>query len=98
MFTIQATGHSMKYTAVVLYAWWSKQFLSFLPRVSSFITVALFVAGGIAAAPVQALAPGAVIGWGNNALGQTTIPTGLTGITGIAAGFAHNLALKRVVT
>jgi hypothetical protein len=42
----------------------------------------------------QALTPGTVVGWGNNYHGQTNIPAGLTGVTAIAAGHEHSLALK----
>ena len=35
-----------------------------------------------------------VVGWGYNAQGQTTIPAGLSGVTAIAAGAFHSLALK----
>ena len=39
---------------------------------------------------------GTIIGWGSNGSGsgQTTVPTGLTGVTAIAAGAFHSLALK----
>ncbi len=35
-----------------------------------------------------------MVGWGGNYGGQTTIPAGLTGVTAIAAGSEHSLALK----
>ena len=35
-----------------------------------------------------------LLGWGNNGEGQTTIPAGLSGVTAIAAGSSHSLALK----
>lgn len=35
-----------------------------------------------------------VIGWGYNGAGATSVPTGLTGVTKIAAGGGHVLALK----
>jgi hypothetical protein len=37
---------------------------------------------------------GTVVGWGNNDYGQITIPPGLSGVVGIAAGLGHNLAIK----
>jgi alpha-tubulin suppressor-like RCC1 family protein len=37
---------------------------------------------------------GTVVAWGNNSSGQTTIPTGLSGVVAIAAGYAHTVALK----
>ena len=35
-----------------------------------------------------------IVGWGSNSQGQTTIPAGLSGVTAIAAGSNHSLALK----
>src|SRR5262249_55616636 len=35
-----------------------------------------------------------VIGWGNNSLGQTTPPFGLSNVVAIAAGISHSLALQ----
>lgn len=40
-------------------------------------------------------APGAVVAWGANGNGQTTIPAGLTDVVAVAAGQSHSLALKR---
>ena len=37
---------------------------------------------------------GTVVAWGDNKSGQTTIPSGLSGVTVIAAGSFHSLALK----
>ena len=37
---------------------------------------------------------GNVVAWGDNQYGQTTVPTGLTGVTKIAAGGEHTVALK----
>jgi len=34
-----------------------------------------------------------VVGWGNNGSGQTTVPSGLSKVVGIAAGGSHSLAL-----
>jgi len=42
----------------------------------------------------HAQASGTVVGWGDNTQGQLDIPVGLTGVTAIAAGFEHSLALK----
>jgi len=51
--------------------------------------------GGPLAAPVAAAAPtGVVVGWGDNSYGQTDVPAGLSGVTAIAAGTYHSLALK----
>jgi hypothetical protein len=41
-----------------------------------------------------AMASGEVIGWGLNNIGQVNIPAGLSGVTAIAAGTFHSLALK----
>ncbi len=41
---------------------------------------------------VTANAP--VVAWGSNSFGQTTIPAGLSGVTAIAAGGYHTVALK----
>ena len=37
---------------------------------------------------------GTVVAWGYNEYGQTTVPAGLTGVTAIAVGFYHTVALK----
>lgn len=37
---------------------------------------------------------GTVVAWGNNALGQTNPPAGLTGVVAIAGGFYHSVALR----
>ncbi|MEQ2008138.1 MAG: HYR domain-containing protein, partial [Limisphaerales bacterium] len=37
---------------------------------------------------------GTVVTWGVNFAGQTTVPAGLSGVTAIAAGVAHTVALK----
>ena len=43
---------------------------------------------------VNATSPGTVVAWGSNSNGQTTVPAGLSGVTAIAAGDAHTVALK----
>ncbi|MDX6430362.1 MAG: trimeric autotransporter adhesin [Streptosporangiaceae bacterium] len=45
-------------------------------------------------APVLAAPAGTVVGWGFNFYGQVSPPAGLTGVTAIAAGGGHSLALK----
>ena len=40
------------------------------------------------------VADGTVVGWGNNASGQTNVPTGLTNVVAIAANGDSSLALK----
>lgn len=94
MVIIRATGQSLKYAALALYVRCLKRFLSFFSGVPFFIVTALLMAGGIAAGPAQALDRGAVTVWGDNTYNQTAIPTGLTGVTAIAAGGFHSLALK----
>src|SRR4051812_8523083 len=37
--------------------------------------------------------PGHVEGWGDNAVGQTSIPLGLDNVVAVAAGYDHSLAL-----
>jgi hypothetical protein len=41
----------------------------------------------------QSVTPGTVAGWGNNGVGQSTIPTDLNNVVAIAAGDSHSLAL-----
>jgi hypothetical protein len=51
----------------------------------------------VAASPAQATASGTVVAWGcggGNDFGQCSVPVGLAGVTAIAAGSAHSLALK----
>ncbi|NBV25452.1 MAG: hypothetical protein EBS05_26515, partial [Proteobacteria bacterium] len=38
--------------------------------------------------------PGTVVAWGSNNEGQTNVPPNLSGVTAIASGIHHNLALK----
>ena len=47
-----------------------------------------------AALPAAAVTPlGTVIAWGDNVDGQSTVPSGLSGVTAIAAGELYSLAL-----
>jgi hypothetical protein len=43
-----------------------------------------------------AMAGSTIVGWGYNRYGQVDIPAGLSGVTAIAVGWNHNLALKSV--
>ena len=43
--------------------------------------------------PVNAASPGTVVAWGWNAYGQTNVPAGLSGVTAIAAGGYHTVAI-----
>src|SRR5450759_1113525 len=55
----------------------------------------LAVWAGPLAAPVAAITPtGPVVAWGNNTSGQTSVPAGLSGVSAIAAGGTHSLALR----
>ncbi len=49
---------------------------------------------GVLPAPVEAAAAGTVVVWGNNYSGQANVPSGLSGVIAIAAGFSHTVALK----
>jgi alpha-tubulin suppressor-like RCC1 family protein len=51
------------------------------------------IAGGYAHS-LALKSDGTVVAWGQNTYGQTTVPTGLTGVAAIAAGGYHSLALK----
>ena len=51
-------------------------------------------ASGAAVLSVSPPAPGRAVAWGRNDLGQTTVPDDLTGVTAIAAGSDHTVALK----
>jgi hypothetical protein len=59
--------------------------------VGAALLAAILVAGGVANAAVT---PGHVTGWGENDFGQATPPAGLSGVTAVAAGDYHSLALK----
>ena len=48
----------------------------------------------LAALPARAVSDGTVVAWGDNDYGQATAPAGLTGVTAIAAGYEHTVALK----
>ena len=45
-------------------------------------------------APRFALGNVSVVAWGANDFGQTNVPTGLSGVSAIAAGAGHTVALK----
>jgi hypothetical protein len=68
----------------------------FAPPIPS-ITIPRESATTLAAGAYYSLAlmtNGAVLGWGDNSCGQTTIPAGLTNLLAVAAGAAHTLALQ----
>ena len=49
---------------------------------------------GAVSSAAQAAVTGTVMAWGQSSEGQTNVPVGLRGITAIAAGFWHTVALK----
>ena len=68
-------------------------------QAGSYTVVVSNAAGSVTSAPqavltVNAAPAGAVVAWGNNSSGQTTVPAGLSGVTAIAAGEGHTVALK----
>jgi alpha-tubulin suppressor-like RCC1 family protein len=58
------------------------------------IKILLIAAGVLAGAPFGAEAATRVMAWGSNDTGQTNVPSGLTNVIAIAAGFGHGLALQ----
>ncbi len=56
--------------------------------------VLAFALGLILPAQAQSATPGYVFVWGWDYYGEGTVPAGLSGVTAIAAGQYHNLALK----
>jgi len=64
------------------------------------VPAALLLSGLLAvwAGPLPAVAgtapTGPVVAWGSNDYGESAVPTGLAGVTAIAAGSSHSVALK----
>ena len=58
------------------------------------VAVAMVVAGAVSATPAAAADSLDVVAWGWNIAGQSQVPDELTGVTAIAAGGTHSLALK----
>ena len=59
------------------------------------VAVLLLLGALVGIAPAAAAAAtGTVVGWGWNYAGQASPPAGLTGVTAIAAGNFHSLALQ----
>src|SRR6266404_748819 len=48
----------------------------------------------LAVLPANASSGVTIVAWGNNTYGQTTTPPDLSGVTAVAAGGAHTVALK----
>ena len=42
----------------------------------------------------QMTSSGSIVAWGDDSSGQIDVPTGLTNVTAIAAGWSHSLALN----
>ena len=66
---------------------------------SGVATITITVSDGVLTSSdsfvLAAIAPaGNVVAWGNNYAGKTTVPVGLIGVTAIAAGGNHTVALK----
>jgi hypothetical protein len=66
------------------------------PRLRLCALVVLSVGLLLAPGAAQAAVPGTVVAWGCNSLdrGQCSVPSSVTGVTAIAAGFFHSLALE----
>jgi len=114
-FTVVATGYPLNYQwrkdgvdlAGATSATYSMQFAQ-TNQAGSYTVVVSNSAGSVTSAPpavltVNPAAVGAVVAWGNNSLGQTTIPLAAqSGVVAIAAGgncglacvFGHTVALK----
>ena len=56
--------------------------------------VVMTTSSGSVTSSVATLAVQTVVAWGNNSAGQTNVPVGLSGVTAIAAGGEHTVALK----
>ncbi len=57
-------------------------------------TINAAVGGILGSTSLTVRPPGTVVAWGANAQGQTTVPAGLSGVTAIARGWDHTVALK----
>ena len=58
------------------------------------LVLGLLLATASAVLPASAAPSGTVVAWGLNDDGQTSVPVGLSGVTAIAAGRFHTVALK----
>ncbi len=62
------------------------------------LVASLFLCAWLEAGSAQAVPGGAVLAWGHNDKGQTTVPVAAqSGVTAIAAGLAHTVALLGAV-
>jgi len=48
----------------------------------------------VAVTNIASLPHGTVVAWGDNSYGQTTVPSGLSGVIATSAGYFHSIALK----
>jgi Ca2+-binding RTX toxin-like protein len=62
-----------------------------------FIATLGLVAGLLALTSPGASSAGTVVAWGYDVYGETDVPASLSGVTGIAAGYYHSLALVGTV-
>jgi len=58
-----------------------------------FASVSLMIAAIVAGIPLAGHAAPEVVAWGDNGWGQTDVPSGLSNVVAIAAGYGHTLAL-----
>jgi alpha-tubulin suppressor-like RCC1 family protein len=69
--------------------------LSFDSETSGTIFLRQSVGGGYQTGTFMLVSPGTVVAWGNNTYGQTSVPVAAqSGVTAIAAGYFHTVALK----
>lgn len=58
-----------------------------------FEIVALILAVTVAGPPLAGQTPPEIVAWGNSEHGQTNVPSGLSNVVAVAAGFHHSLGL-----
>jgi hypothetical protein len=63
-----------------------------------FACVSWIITVAVAGIPLAGHAAPEVVAWGDNHYGQTDVPSGLSNVVEIAAGYAHSLALLRQST
>lgn len=85
------TSHMNMYQTVVLQSDGTLKFSIFKPIPQSLSGITTVAAGGYYSLAIQS--DKTVIGWGRNDYGQVNIPTDLTNVIDIDAGYSHSLAL-----
>ena len=66
-----------------------------MKKQNHFLALLLILGAWPGAGTVQAATADAVAAWGDNSSGQTTVPVAAqSGVTAIAAGWSHTVALK----